>query len=113
MQRFGGGAESGTVGAAEVLKRLEDEKQKRLERAAKFGTETEEMTQDKQKERRERFKIEGSNDEEKAKIAERKARFGAEGPSKEKRGVLEFTLDEYKSKKDKKGHPIKKQEQHP
>tara|TARA_B110000503_G_C6843701_1_gene287866 strand:+ start:170 stop:322 length:153 start_codon:yes stop_codon:yes gene_type:complete len=47
MQRFGGGAESGTVGAAEVLKRLEDEKQKRLERAAKFGTETEEMTKDK------------------------------------------------------------------
>ena len=73
------------------------------------------MSKDKKQERRERFKTDaaGANDDEKAKIAERKARFGAEGPSKEKRGVLEFTLDEYKSKKDKKGHPIKKQEQQP
>ena len=47
MQRFGGGAETGTVGAAEVLKKLEEEKQKRLERAAKFGIETDEMAVDK------------------------------------------------------------------
>ena len=47
MQRFGGGAETGTIGAAEVLKKLEEEKQKRLERAAKFGIETDEMAVDK------------------------------------------------------------------
>ena len=105
MQRFGGGAESGTIGAAEMLARLEEEKKKRLERAAKFGIETEEMQKDKKQERRERFKTEAATDDEKAKIAERKARFGGEG--KERKGVLEFTLDEYKSKKDRKGNPIK------
>ena len=45
-----------------------------------------------------RFKAEaGATEDDKSKIADRKARFGAEGG--ERKGPLEFTLDEYKIKK--------------
>jgi hypothetical protein len=90
---------------------VEEERRKREERAAKFGVATADADLEKQKklERLARFKTEASVnvDEQKAKIAERKARFGnAEGKvntGKEvveqiKKGTLQFTLDDYRVK---------------
>ena len=64
---------------ATILAQMEEDKRKREERAAKFGTSVANTDADKQKreERMARFKTEADaqNDEQKAKIAERKARF--------------------------------------
>ena len=87
------------VDPVELIKSMEEAKQKKLERMKKFGTEQVLGDKDKKKERLERFKVEapaaigGDAD----KIAERKARFGTLPAEKmQQKGKLDFTLDEYK-----------------
>ena len=99
-----GAAETTTNDPQEILAQMNEEKQKRLERAQKFGIETKEIEKDKKQERMSRFGGGGtaheSVDEAKAKINERKARFGQQtAGGKFNRESLDFSLDEYKSKK--------------
>ena len=49
-------AEAGTNDPAEILKQLEEEKQKKKERADRFGIETKDMALEKKHSRMERFK---------------------------------------------------------
>lgn len=101
----------------QILQGLEDEKQKKIDRAARFGTEIPLVKNQQKMARLERFK--GASDQnngaqgaapaddgdEKAKKEARMARFGPAQTSTDKvenpkvnRGALEFTLDEYKIK---------------
>ena len=129
LMRFNANAASGStslVDPSKILQDVELEKQKKLERAAKFGTTVVENTlgdKSKKAERMQRFRggeAGGSSaeltEDQKAKIIERKARFGNVNVAEKikadiKSGNLEFTLDEYKSKQakvfGKKKKPIK------
>lgn len=84
--------------SAEALEQLTKDKERREARALKFGVETNEMVQDKRKERLERFKGEGGGvdmEAHKQQVASRKERFAIPGQESEKipKGSLEFTLD--------------------
>lgn len=106
-----------------VIATMQEEDEKRRQRALKFGVETKEMANEKRKERAARFG-DGTIDaeehkkeleEEKERKAAREARFGEDlvnlaGPKakgeKKKKNILEMSLDEYRlegSKKNKKG----------
>uniref|UniRef100_A0A7S3IW19 Uncharacterized protein n=1 Tax=Strombidium inclinatum TaxID=197538 RepID=A0A7S3IW19_9SPIT len=100
MARFGG--EIASSNPQEILKQLEEQKRKRSERAQKFGLEDTDAAKLKRKERLERFKPVQSEEvkAEKEKRLERAARFGTGQAGGQKKGHLQFTLDEYKSKKE-------------
>ena len=92
---------------AEVLKKIEEDKLKKVERAERFGIETKDVTKMKIQDRKERFKtkVYAPTDDEKQDIDARKARFGTVDEKTEKKKdfrALEFTLDDYKTKMDKK-----------
>ena len=111
MYRFQQG--DGSKSHDEILAQINEEKEKRLQRAEKFGIESQDLQKSKKLERLERFAgtsgaIE-SVDDAKKKIAERKARFGESGGSN-KVDRLEMSLDDIKSKTFKKkfkGHGFK------
>ena len=82
--RFTGSGEGGTD-VNNLMGQLEEERKKKEERAARFGTETKESMDQKRKDRLERFKAEGSapeggesKEERDRKIAERRERFGGQ-----------------------------------
>ena len=125
MMRFQGISEQvekggeGFLDTNTVIATMQEEDEKRRQRALKFGVETKEMANEKRKERLARFgdgtidadahKVE--LDEEKARKAAREARFGEDlanlaGPKKanveKKRNILEMSLDEYNLKGSKK-----------
>lgn len=80
LARFGGGKSNipGVEGAAttiEALELLEEQKRKKLERAARFGIMTKELSEQRIKARQERFGIETKESLE-AKKLERMKRFG-------------------------------------
>ena len=112
QQRFQQGA--GLANSSDIIQKLEADKIKKQERALKFGltNATDAVDDEKRKERLNRFKVQEDQarqvvDEDQDKKAARAARFNTsntemqdENPVPKKRGPLEFTLDEYKTKKD-------------
>lgn len=125
--RFNAGQSGATavVDPVQILADVEADKQKKLDRAAKFGvTIVEDHFGDKTKKAERLQRFGGADaaitsnapltDEQKARIQERKARFGNQNVAEKVKadiasGNLEFTLDDYKSKqakvfgKDRKG----------
>ena len=104
LMRFNAGSagqEASLIDPAAILAQKEEEMQKKISRAEKFGTKLAGEDEKKKAERMERFgqATPGMTDEQKAKILERKNRFGsANVADKIKSGSLEFTLDEVKGK---------------
>ena len=70
----GGVASNSLPNPAELIAQLEEEKRRKEERAAKFGTKIPELEQIKIAERQKRFQA--AKSEEQDLIAQRKARFG-------------------------------------
>ena len=64
--RFGGENQGSVANSAEALEQLAKDKERREARALKFGVQTNDMLQDKRKERLERFKGEGGGEDREA-----------------------------------------------
>ena len=103
MMRFKRSEDESNLDTAAAAAQVIAEKEKRQARALKFGLETKEMDQAKKAERVARF---GNDPDKQARIDEKKKRderaqrFGddvtANGGKKERKNVLEMSLDDYK-----------------